>query len=55
MSIDLKRVLSPDTKFAGTSKVRKLNELTKQIDEYIQVMEDTKKKISNIDLPKNNN
>lgn len=54
MSIDLKRVLSPDTKFAGTSKVRKLNELTKQIDEYIQVMEDTKK-ISNIDLPKNNN
>lgn len=55
LSYDLKRVLSPDTKFAGTSKVRKLNELTKQIDEYIQVMEDTKKKISNIDLPKNNN
>lgn len=49
---DLKRVLSPSTEFVGTSKEQEIGKLTKKIDEYIKVMEDTKKKIKNIDVSK---
>ncbi|WP_125763583.1 helix-turn-helix domain-containing protein [Companilactobacillus hulinensis] len=55
MPHDLKQVIAPNGYYPHINKEYALNELTKQIDEYIQVMEDTKKKINNIDLPKNIN